>query len=87
MVTQKLVVAEISGLHLRPAGKISEVSLRFQSKIHIKKGEQIANAKSVLGLLAARVQQGDEIEILCDGIDENEALSAIVEVIQEGIGR
>lgn len=84
MVTQKLVVTEISGLHLRPAGRISEVSLRFQSKIQIKKGNQTANAKSVLGLLAARVQQGDEIEIMCDGADEQEALVAIVKVIQEG---
>ncbi len=83
MVTQKLVVAEISGLHLRPAGRISEVSLRFQSKVLIRKGDQVANAKSVLGLLAARVQQGDEIEVVCDGVDEKEALHAIVKVIQE----
>ncbi len=86
MVTQKLVVAEISGLHLRPAGKISEVSLHFQCKVQIKKGDQIANAKSVLGLLAARVQQGDEIEVICDGVDEKEALKAIIKVIQEGFG-
>ncbi len=84
MVTQRIVVAEISGLHLRPAGKISEVSLQYTSKIQIKKGDQIANAKSVLGLLAARVKQGDEIEIICDGVDEKEALVAVVDVIQDG---
>lgn len=86
MVAQKIVVAEISGLHLRPAGKISEVSLQFQSKVQIKKGDQIANAKSVLGLLAARVQQGDEIEIICDGADEESALQAVVDAIQQGFG-
>ena len=86
MVTQKIVVAEISGLHLRPAGKISEESLRYQSKIQIKKDDQIANAKSVLGLLAARVQQGDEIEIICDGADEEISLQAVVRLIQDGMG-
>ncbi len=86
MVTQKLVVAEISGLHLRPAGRISEVSLQFKSTIQVKKGDQIANAKSVLGLLAARIQQGDEIEILCDGVDEEEALQVLVTSIREGFG-
>ena len=85
MVTQRIVVAEISGLHLRPAGKISEVSLQYASKVQIKKGNQIANAKSVLGLLAARVQQGDEIEIICDGADEKEALKAVVGAIQTGL--
>lgn len=86
MVTQKLVVAEIAGLHLRPAGKIAEVSLQYQSKIQIKKDAQVANAKSVLGLLAARIQQGDEIEILCEGVDEEAAMEAVCEAIQEGTG-
>lgn len=86
MVTQSVVVAEPSGLHLRPAGKLCEVSLKYESKIEVKKGNHIANAKSVLGLLAARVQQGDEIEIICDGEDENEALAEIVAVMQEGFG-
>ncbi|MGN0155500.1 MAG: HPr family phosphocarrier protein [Lachnospiraceae bacterium] len=86
MVTQKVVVAEPSGLHLRPAGKLCELSLKYQSKIQIKKGDSIANAKSVLGLLAARVQQGDEIEIICDGTDEQDALAALVGAVQEGFG-
>lgn len=86
MVTQKVVVTEPSGLHLRPAGKLCEMCLKYQSKIQIKKGENIANAKSVLGVLAARVQQGDEIEIICDGADENEALTALVTTMQEGFG-
>lgn len=86
MVTQKIVVAEPSGLHLRPAGKISEISLKYQSRIQIKKGDTTVNAKSVLGVLAARVQQGDEIEIICDGADESEALTALVAAVQEGFG-
>lgn len=86
MVTQKIVVAESSGLHLRPAGKLCEMCLEYQSKIQIKKGTNTANAKSVLGILAARVQQGDEIEIICDGADEDEALAALVTVMQEGFG-
>lgn len=86
MVTQKVVVAEPSGLHLRPAGKLCEMSLKYQSKIQIKKENNTANAKSVLGILAARVQQGDEIEIICEGPDEDDALAAIVKVMQEGFG-
>lgn len=85
MVTQKVMIAEPSGLHLRPAGKLCEVSLKYQSKIQIKKGDSTANAKSVLGILVARVQKGDEIEIICEGPDENEALEAIVKMLQEGL--
>ena len=87
MVTQKVVIAETSGLHLRPAGQLCEISLKYQSKIQIKKGTSIANAKSVLGILAARVQQGDEIEIICEGADEVEALEAIVNIFQGDLGK
>lgn len=86
MVTRKVVIAEPSGLHLRPAGKLCEVCQRYQSKIQIKKGDSVANAKSVLGLLAARVQMGDEVEVVCDGLDEQEALDKIIHVIKEGFG-
>lgn len=82
MIAQSVVVAEPSGLHLRPAGKLCEVALKYQSKILIRKGTHTANGKSVLGVLAARIQQGDEIEIICEGEDEQEALEAIVKEMQ-----
>lgn len=84
MVSQKVVITESFGLHLRPAGKLCDTSLKFQSKIELKKGTQTANAKSVLGVLAARVQQGDEIELICEGPDEQEALDAIVQLFKDG---
>ena len=85
MVTRKVVVTESSGLHLRPAGKLCEVCLRYQSKILIKKGTATVNAKSVLGVLSARVKQGDEIEIICEGADEEEALETLVSALQDGL--
>ena len=39
-----------------------------------------------MGVLAARVQQGDEIEIICDGTDEEDALQALVTMLQEDVG-
>ncbi len=84
MVSQKVVVMEPTGLHLRPAGKLCEESMKYQSKIELRKGNRIANGKSVLGVLAARVQQGDEVEIRCEGEDEEEALLALTQLLQQG---
>lgn len=86
MVTHKLIVKEPLGLHLRPASVICETSLSFQAKVTIRKGNQTANAKSVLGLLAARVTQGDEIEIICDGLDEQEAMQALIALFDANNG-
>lgn len=83
MVTQTIVITEKSGLHLRPSARISEVSLAYQCKVQIRKENRFANAKSILGVLALRVQQDDEIEILCEGADEEEAIVAIIKVIKD----
>ena len=45
-----------------------------------------ANAKSVLSVLGACVKSGDEIEIKCDGVDEQEALTAMVDAVENGLG-
>ncbi|MDE6219900.1 MAG: HPr family phosphocarrier protein, partial [Lachnospiraceae bacterium] len=45
-----------------------------------------ANAKSVLSVLGACIKSGDEIEVFCDGSDENEALSTMIKVIEDGLG-
>ncbi len=86
MVARKVVVSDSSGLHLRPAGMFCEISIRYQSRIQIRKGDSLVNAKSVLGVLSARVKQGDEIEIICEGPDEQEALEALVDMVTGGFG-
>ncbi len=79
MVTEKVVVNSPAGLHIKPASKLCNFALTFQSKITFKKGNTEANAKSMLSVLAAGVKFGDELEITCEGPDEEEALAKIVE--------
>ena len=45
-----------------------------------------ANAKSVLSVLSACVQCGDEVTFTCNGEDEEEALKTIVKAIESGLG-
>ena len=49
-------------------------------------GENIANAKSVLSVLGACIKSGDEIELICEGDDEEKALREMVELIESGLG-
>ena len=48
--------------------------------------DTISNAKSVLSVLGACIKCGDEIEFICDGKDEEEALSAMLRVVGGGLG-
>lgn len=86
MVSKKIVVKNTEGLHLRPAGLLCKESLKFKSQITFKIRTTIANAKSVLSVLAACVKGGDEIEVFCEGEDEEAALAGIIKLIEDGLG-
>ena len=86
MVSQKVVIKNPTGLHLRPAGILCKTAMQYKSLITFTFRESTANAKSVLSVLGACVKSGDEIEINCDGEDEAEALKALVEAIESGLG-
>ena len=86
MVSQKVVIKNPTGLHLRPAGILCKEAMQFKSLITFTFRENTANAKSVLSVLGACVKCGDEIEFVCDGEDEEEALKALVDAIESGLG-
>jgi len=86
MVRQKVVIKNPTGLHLRPAGILCKEAMEFHSLITFTFHGNTANAKSVLSVLGACVKCGDEIEVFCEGSDENEALSTMIRVIEDGLG-
>lgn len=86
MVSQKVVIKNLTGLHLRPAGTLCKEAMQYKCRISLQFGCTTANAKSVLGVLGACIKCGDEIEVFCDGPDEQQALAAIVEAVQSGLG-
>lgn len=86
MVCQKVVIKNPTGLHLRPAGILCKEAMQFKSLITFTFRGNTANAKSVLSVLGACIKCGDEIELNCEGTDENEALATIVKVIEDGLG-
>ena len=86
MVRQKVVIKNPTGLHLRPAGILCKEAMQYKSLITFTFRENTVNAKSVLSVLGACVKCGDEIEITCEGEDEQEALAALVKAIESGLG-
>lgn len=86
MVSQKVTIKNPTGLHLRPAGILCKEAMQFKALITFQYRGNTANAKSVLSVLGACIKSGDEIEFVCDGEDEEEALKAMVEAVENGLG-
>lgn len=86
MISQKVTIKNPTGLHLRPAGILCQEAVKYQSLITFNFKGGTANAKSVLSVLGACIKSGDEIEFMCDGDDEEQALQAVVSAVENGLG-
>ena len=86
MVSQKVIIKNPTGLHLRPAGILCKEAMNFKSLITFQYRGNTANAKSVLSVVGACIKCGDEIELVCEGEDEEKALAYLVQMIEDGLG-
>jgi phosphocarrier protein len=86
MVSKKIIINIPAGLHLRPISVLCNRAIDFKSTVTIKLGDKSVNAKSVLGVLSACVKHDDEIELICEGPDESEALAVLSDMIMGGLG-
>lgn len=86
MVSKKVTLVNAQGFHMRPASVFATAMGKYASNVTINFNGNNYNAKSLLNIIAACIKCGSEVEIICDGPDENEALADAVERIESGLG-
>ena len=84
MFVKEVVVQNQVGLHARPATFFIQKANEFKSSIWIEMEERRVNAKSLLGILSLGIVGGTSIRIIADGADEQQAVDALVELVESG---
>lgn len=86
MTKANTIVKNPTGLHARPASDFVNCAKNFTSKIIVKKiGEETeVNAKSIIMLLSLAVKQGEEVSIIANGKDEEEAIETLLSLVDSG---
>lgn len=74
------------GLHARPAAIFVKTANQFKSDIQVEKEDRIVNAKSILSVLTLGVNQGSKIILKAEGEDADDALKALVDLIEDNFG-
>lgn len=85
MVKREMTITNNIGLHARPATFFIQKANTFKSSIWIEKDERRVNAKSLLGVLSLGIAKGMVVTIIADGIDENEAVDGLINLVQTGL--
>jgi len=78
----KIIVKNETGLHSRPADLFVRTAKLYNSKIIVRKGDKLADAKNILRVILLNVSQNDEIVILADGEDEDTAIKDLKRLIE-----
>jgi phosphocarrier protein HPr len=74
------------GLHARASAKLVEAAARFASHITVTKDGQTVEARSIMGLMMLAASLGSEIHIVAEGPDAEEAMTAILALIDAKFG-
>ena len=82
MIKDTIIIENETGLHARPATEISKEAMKYKSDIKFVVNGKTLNAKSPLMIMAAGIKSKSEMEIICDGEDEKEALKGLMTVIK-----
>ena len=87
MISKEVTINNQVGLHARPATFFIQKANEFKSSIWIERDERRVNAKSLLGVLSLGIVKGTAVNIVADGVDENEAIATLSELIDSDFSK
>lgn len=83
MISEKVRIANEYGIHARIAAVLAAECKKYISEIEILVDDKAVNPKNVMELMNGRLTFGKEIIVVCDGVDEEDALKSVLKVIKE----
>ncbi|REG81765.1 HPr family phosphocarrier protein [Marinomonas pollencensis] len=86
MLEEPVTIINKLGLHARAAGKLVETTSRFSSDITIEKDGRNVDGKSIMAMMMLAAGKGTDIKIKTNGEDEEEALKAVISLINDRFG-
>lgn len=73
-------------MHARAAVKFVQLAAHFKSDVRVIKDGTAVNGKSIMGLLTLVAALGVELAVEAEGPDAQEAVAALIELIESGFG-
>lgn len=86
MVERQVTVRNYPGIHLHPADLFVRKASKFKAEIQIFNGQLTVNGKSIMGVLMLAAETGTVLTLRATGVDEQEAVDALFELIDSKFG-
>ncbi len=86
MIKKTITISNKLGLHARASAKLTKLAGSFPCDVWLSRGERRINAKSIMGVMMLAAGLGSVVELETDGAREQEAMDALVALIDGKFG-
>ena len=86
MIRTTVTISNKLGLHARASAKLTKLAGTFGSDVFMSRNGRRVNAKSIMGVMMLAAGIGTEVEIETDGADEQQAMDALLALVNDKFG-
>ena len=74
MLKKTITIGLSSGLEARPVAMLVQIASQYESVIYVESQNARVNAKSIMGMMNLGLDNGEEVSVVCEGVDEESAM-------------
>jgi phosphocarrier protein HPr len=86
MLQKEVQIINKLGLHARASAKLTQLASSFKCEVMLSRNNRRVNAKSIMGVMMLAAAKGTTISIETNGVDEADAMQALLELINDYFG-
>ena len=84
MLRKSILINRPHGLVGRPIAELVQVASKYESRVYLEHGSRKVNAKSIMGMMSLEAVSGEQVEVMIDGNDEENAMKEIAAFLCQG---
>ncbi len=86
LLVKEFTIENKLGLHARPSAQLVKSASKFSSQVTVEKEGEVADGKSIIGIMMLAAGCGSQLKISIEGDDAQEAMDTIEELIASKFG-
>jgi phosphocarrier protein HPr len=86
MIKTTVTISNKLGLHARASAKLTKLAGSFPCEVWMSRNDRRVNAKSIMGVMMLAAGLGAEVEVETSGAQEQEAMTALLALINDKFG-
>lgn len=84
MKATRITIKWPEGLHMRAAAQLVRLARQFRSRILLRVGSQVADARSIMSIMLLCASMSSPLDVEASGDDEHEAIQAVEAYFDDG---